>query len=241
MNSLKIITAFHGTVLHSNAFDDTDLYVPVYGGRDVSRYLPDKSREMLADNIGDNISWMNPYIGPFTCVYWASKNLDKFGYPEYIGLNHYRRLFPVRNCYRTLTNTNVPFILTSMRKTDVPIFPLVEVEYGIGKELATLFHVILKTDQEKQIYSKFLQQTSYPEKGLFIMPTVDLNGYVEFMMRAVKCLYLDFMFQNFDGMQYKKRLMRMLEFVTAYYLYKLSLSNHKHYTMKYEYPWKGIY
>ena len=55
MNNLKIITAFHGAVTHSNAFQDPEIYVPVYGGRAISRYLPDQSKKMLADDVGDNI------------------------------------------------------------------------------------------------------------------------------------------------------------------------------------------
>ena len=110
--NLKIITAFHGTVLYSKAFDHPDIYVPVYGGRTVSYHLPEQSRTMLADNTGDNISWMNPFIGEFTCIYWASKHLDQIGNPDYIGLNHYRRLFPVERYMQQLQQSE-PFILTT--------------------------------------------------------------------------------------------------------------------------------
>lgn len=239
MNNLKIITAFHGAVIHSNAFQDPDIYVPVYGGRSVTRYLPHQSKMMLADNTGDNISWMNPYVGEFTCIYWAAKNLDKIGNPDYIGLNHYRRLFPIRT-YLTSLKSQPKFVLTTNRITRIPILRLADLEYGIKDELEVLFSRILQTNDEKDMFDIFVEQKEYAEKNLFVMPTEELEGYIEFMMRAVNCLYRDFQFQYSDGMQYKRKTARILEFVTAYYLFRLAILGCNRLTINYEYPWKGF-
>ncbi|MBZ7937991.1 DUF4422 domain-containing protein [Campylobacter molothri] len=48
---------------------------------------------MIGDDTGDNISHLNRYFCEFTGIYWAWKNYDKLGSPDYIGFMHYRRHF----------------------------------------------------------------------------------------------------------------------------------------------------
>ena len=47
----------------------------------------------FSDDDGENISALNPSYNEMTVAYWAWKNLDKLGDPDYIGLMHYRRYF----------------------------------------------------------------------------------------------------------------------------------------------------
>ena len=46
---------------------------------------------MIGDDTGDNISDQNRIFNEITSVYWAWKNYDKLGNPDYIGFMHYRR------------------------------------------------------------------------------------------------------------------------------------------------------
>ena len=46
---------------------------------------------MIGDDTGDNISHLNRYFCELTGIYWAWKNYDKLGNPDYIGFSHYRR------------------------------------------------------------------------------------------------------------------------------------------------------
>ena len=55
---------------------------------------------MIGDDTGDNISKLNRYLCEMSGVYWAWKNYDKLGDPDYIGFMHYRRLLDFT--YRTL-------------------------------------------------------------------------------------------------------------------------------------------
>ncbi|OEW33829.1 hypothetical protein AJ878_00050, partial [Campylobacter jejuni] len=48
---------------------------------------------MIGDDTGDNISHLNRYFCELTGIYWAWKNYDKLGNPDYIGFMHYRRHF----------------------------------------------------------------------------------------------------------------------------------------------------
>ena len=47
---------------------------------------------MIGDDTGDNISDKNREFCELTAMYWAWKNYDKLGNPDYIGFMHYRRL-----------------------------------------------------------------------------------------------------------------------------------------------------
>lgn len=78
---IKILVATH----KKYNMPKDDIYFPIQVGKDKN---PEDFGYNL-DNIGDNISFKNPYYCELTGVYWAWKNLDA----EYIGLTHYRRHF----------------------------------------------------------------------------------------------------------------------------------------------------
>lgn len=238
MNNLKIIVAFHGSVHISRAFDMPDLYVPIYGGKSVTKYIPFETENMQPDNEGDNISWMNPIISELTCFYWAAKHLDKIGNPDYIGLNHYRRLFPdIRNEIESIKDE---FIITASKPTTIPVLDYAHLQYGIGNELEEFFNEFVPKE-ETEVYQYFCKQTEYPEKNLFIIPTSKLDGYIDFVLKVARFLYDRFPYQYTEGMPYTRRCSKIMEFVTAYYLTKLMAQGLTRYSVNYEYPWKGIY
>lgn len=52
---------------------------------------------MIGDDSGDNISNLNRRLCETTALYWAWKNYDNLGNPEYIGFMHYRRFLNFSN------------------------------------------------------------------------------------------------------------------------------------------------
>ncbi|MBR3631551.1 MAG: DUF4422 domain-containing protein [Elusimicrobiaceae bacterium] len=91
---IKILVAYHkpATLLKS------DIFVPVQSGRaiedETALSAQDKEwlhKNCISDNTGDNISSKNSYYNELCVMYWAWKNYDKLGNPDYIGLMHYRR------------------------------------------------------------------------------------------------------------------------------------------------------
>lgn len=97
-HNIKILIAYNNPAPLPN---DKNIFIPVHGGR--KNYhnridINDTEREWMIENtIGDdtgyNISDKNWYYNEMTIVYWAFKNYEKIGSPDYIGLMHYRRHF----------------------------------------------------------------------------------------------------------------------------------------------------
>ena len=97
---IKILICYH----KKDKLYHNDIVIPIHCGRDVAL---EKSKDgtitkndlswllenMIGDNTGDNISYLNKELNELTAIYWAWKNYDKIGNPDYIGFMHYRRLF----------------------------------------------------------------------------------------------------------------------------------------------------
>ena len=82
----------------------SDIVVPIQGGRNLEKaeskdgFLSKKDifwmhKNMIGDNTGENISIKNRRYSELSAIYWAYKNYEKLGNPDYIGLIHYRRQF----------------------------------------------------------------------------------------------------------------------------------------------------
>ena len=98
MMNLKILVCYYKPAF----LYKSNILVPIQVGRACDSSLSDEDRKWLHENTigddsGDNISELNPYFAELTAIYWAWKNYDKLGNPEYVGLCHYRRLFSQKN------------------------------------------------------------------------------------------------------------------------------------------------
>lgn len=68
-----------------------EIYQPVFVGVGIHPEIPIPNG-YVGDNIGENISQLNPFFSELTALYWAWKNMEA----EYIGLAHYRRHFSLK-------------------------------------------------------------------------------------------------------------------------------------------------
>jgi hypothetical protein len=99
-SKIKILVCYH----KPEKLFKNDILVPIHVGRSVAtqaskdgvisaddyKWMLDN---MIGDDTGDNVSYLNRNFAELTAIYWAWKNYDKLGNPDYIGLSHYRRLF----------------------------------------------------------------------------------------------------------------------------------------------------
>lgn len=67
-----------------------DILIPIQTGRALSEK---KYSNMIGDDTGDNISYDNLKYSELSAQYWAWKNYDKIGNPDYVGHMQYRRHF----------------------------------------------------------------------------------------------------------------------------------------------------
>ena len=100
---IKILVCYHKK---AKLFKD-NVYVPIHGGRALAKEnyqngkIPSEEFQWMESNLagddtGDNISKLNSTINEMSVLYWAWKNYDKLGYPDYIGLYHYRRKLDIK-------------------------------------------------------------------------------------------------------------------------------------------------
>lgn len=95
---IKILSVYHKPAPLMN---DKDVFIPIHGGRELflkqAKCNPEIYTWMLentvGDNTGDNISLSNWKYNELTVIYWAYKNWEKIGDPDYVGFTHYRRHF----------------------------------------------------------------------------------------------------------------------------------------------------
>jgi hypothetical protein len=93
MSKIKILVAYHKKErLYKN-----DVLVPIHCGRALMKQ-DDPDREWLLENLvgddtGDNISALNKDYCEMTALYWAWKNYEALGNPDFLGFSHYRRLW----------------------------------------------------------------------------------------------------------------------------------------------------
>ena len=94
---IKLLICYHKK---APLFKD-NILTPIHVGRALAKEKMDPESEdfqwlmdnLTGDDTGDNISEKNSSYNEMTAVYWAWKNYDKLGNPDYIGLMHYRRHF----------------------------------------------------------------------------------------------------------------------------------------------------
>lgn len=90
MSSIKIMICCHKETPRLK----NDVFVPILlGAQYADSQLKEEFKNDVWDCSGDNIGNLHPYCAELTALYWAWKNYDKLGNPDYIGLFHYRRLF----------------------------------------------------------------------------------------------------------------------------------------------------
>ncbi len=98
--NIKVLIGYHKKSFLINS----DILFPIQLGRSLQfadskdGRLSDSDIEWLnanlaGDDSGENISSKNRYYSELTGIFWAWKNLEKLGNPDYLGFMHYRRQF----------------------------------------------------------------------------------------------------------------------------------------------------
>lgn len=90
MKSIKILVCCHKKTPRLK----NSVFAPILlGSKFADDTLKAEFQEDFWDSTGDNIGTLHPYCAELSAIYWAWKNYDVLGNPDYIGLFHYRRFF----------------------------------------------------------------------------------------------------------------------------------------------------
>ncbi len=201
--SIKILTAFHKPYRLFN----NDIIVPIHVGRKIAfqkskdGVISDSDfswlmNNTIGDDTGENISDLNREFCELTAIYWAWKNYDKLGNPDYVGLMHYRTFFllekslkekfkkkdlgynkevfnEILNNYDGLLLEKVPVITSGIGIRSIT-FTYIEKYYPkIYNTLKELTDI--RTDKPRE------ERPDIHFKNMFVLPREDFFEYCEIM------------------------------------------------------------
>ncbi len=249
---IKILIFYHKkTPLLKN-----DICIPIHCGRELllkkslsyntilRRDLNWMLKNLVGDNTGDNISLLNKKFCETTGMYWAWKNYDKIGNPDYVGFMHYRSIFNLIPYHITMKN-----YLDGCGYTTKNLYPLLKSYKYIGtfsfkysvnsyEEFKKLqiygadiifYDTFLEILKEKypDDYTDFVnwnkQQETGPYKNMFITSKEEFFKYCEWIFP--KLFELD---KRMADYPYKKKNVSAIrniawlsEIATSFYFWRL--------------------
>ena len=180
---------------------------------------------MIGDDTGDNISKLNRDVNEMSAIYWAWKNYDKLGNPDYIGLCHYRRFFDFSDILK-IHSLKLLNLLGLNNKSLNKIFSKYETVFREGTRVFKLPHsfdgyqeIVNLSETYHPIlykqYQKFQKERIYYFNNMFIMKKEDFFEYCEevfplmfdFLAKSqeeVSATYLNWVKENWTEKTYLK-------------------------------------
>lgn len=214
----------------------TSILTPIHLGRAVEKQtskdgvISDENLNWLHENcIGDddfidNISYSNRRVGFLTGTYWAWKNYEKLGNPDYFGSFGYRRLLESD-------------FLENIEKYDMILPQKRNLNIETIKEQLVRYHGIDLFNMIIDVFSRTYPQEVVELENYFNQ----VSGYFDEIYVLKKDLFFEFCewifpllmdFLNSPSVQLNNPDLRdigfIMERITGYYLYKLTCMNYKY-------------
>lgn len=169
------------------------------------------------DDTGENVSQYNQYINDYSLTYWAAKNYDKLGSPEYIGFAQYRRIL-MHEDYMLQPKV----IACNAENYNMPLYK----HYSICHNKSDLDFVVnmMKDNFSPMLknFVDFLNQSINFGRNIFIMHRDKFMLYSDFICKCIDILTTDLL-QNSDIKErdkYQKRAIGfLLERLTGFWIY----------------------
>ncbi len=188
--SIKILVGYHkpATLIKD------DVYVPIQLGRAIESepafdgQLSEEDiawlhENMIGDDTGENISKENRKCSELTGMYWAWKNYDKLGNPDYIGFMHYRRHFVFKDREKDILGADI--VLPKLEKLPLTLYEHYRQEHHI--EDLDLALEIIKQDFPE--YAPYIPKLFTEQKALlcnmFVMKKAIFFEYMEWLFAII--------------------------------------------------------
>ena len=236
--SLKILIAYH----KKDKLFKNNYIVPIHLGRAIAQQKSKDGKisqqeldwllhNMIGDDTGDNISHLNRCFNEMTAIYWAWKNYDKLGSPDFIGFMHYRRLFDFSE-YFSPSGTS---ILQKICMEEKNILEILE-KYNLIFHRKFLFspkldkgrigfdyyqkNIRLSPQYYPELYKKyklFKSDLSFSHYNMFIMRKQDFFQYCETIFDILLKTYNEFI-QSQGEPPFPRYIGFASEYLTSFYL-----------------------
>ena len=229
---IKLLISYHKP---SRLLKDA-VMMPIHAGRAeyaqnfASGLIPKDEYDWMLENTtgddsGENISHLNYAFNELTTVYWAWKNYEKIGNPDYIGFMQYRRQFIFKESYEEAAGYDV--IAAAPLDVYVTVYEQFKRHHKIA-ELDYCLNIICRDYPALYPYAQtFFYQNMINAFNMFIMKKALFFDYCRFLF-DIAFKFMD----NFDRSNYTAEESRtfILERMTALYLYYLSQQGNVMYT-----------
>ncbi len=188
MSTIKILVGYH----KPSPLLKSDILVPIHLGRALATEASKDGQmsqeeyqwmldNMIGDDTSDNISHLNRYLNEMAGIYWAWKNYDQLGNPDYIGFMHYRRLLDFTNKSASLpiSPLNLPYTYY-ISKNYIKKYGYAEKTLLKSINGADICHASLsKHDETVHEWFLKLEEWCQFEKGVFdnVFNAIDKNSY----------------------------------------------------------------
>ena len=157
-------------------------YLPVFGGKALYRGNSGSVISMQGDDVGENISEMNPLVNEITVLYWAWKHYAEIGNPDYIGLNHYRRF--IDWSYDDLSQKTILAYENVLTKSIFDQYAWCHVSKDLVAFSERLCNGVL-SETERDAWNSFLKSYRFYSNNMFVMPK---NAFFDYMAFMDKCI-----------------------------------------------------
>ena len=164
----------------------SDAFVPILGGAAHSKFINSEiTGKMLHDDEGENISYLNSHFSEGTAFYWLMKHLDRLGYPDMVGLCHYRRVFDLDYNHLDL-NT----IYLKRCNCPIPGHHTFLGSYWADPEMAVLIRDLYYNEfpQYFELDQVLKNDYTFYDKEMFIMNLREFYHYSDYMMKCMDIL-----------------------------------------------------
>ena len=232
---IKILVGYHKPA----CLIKSEVFIPIHLGRalflnqySVSAESASKEQRWMIDNLigddtGDNISSQNRQYCELTGIYWAWKNYDKLGSPDFIGFMHYRRWLALcgwslpKKAYSVIAATSKQFL----KKNDVKsveyklslgglVFARMPISFFKSKEREACREkgLLILKQKYPDIYQIYLEQKKLNlmyASNMFILKKEDFFSYCDMIFDVLK---------DYDTQQFTREKGYLAEFITSAYL-----------------------
>lgn len=167
-----------------------DVLTPIHVGRALAKESPNyewMKNNMIGDDTGENISKKNSSYNELTALYWAWKNYESLGDPDYIGLMHYRRHFIFRKSNR---------VVEDVYKIENDYFDYINYSYNTINHLFDDCDYIAHIGHVDKVYKHYKENHHIEDLDLALK--ILKEKYPDYSQVADD--YMDFSYGNFCNM-----------------------------------------